>query len=107
MFKKYEPESLVEVKTFADLPDGVKTLANQDGMDARGEGPDGKLRRFMVGGKSETSALVTYEQFGFVPTYGAVAYVYTDAHWVMVRRWEISKVTTLKGALNFTTPSSK
>ena len=103
-FKKYEPASLVEVKAFADLPDGVKNLANMDGMDARGEGPDGRLRRFMVGGTSQTSALLAYEQFGFVPTYVAVAYVYAGSHWIAVRRWDISKVTTLQEALNVTTP---
>jgi hypothetical protein len=107
MFKLYDPSSLIEVRKFSDLPDGVKVLANRDGMEAKGEGPEGRLREFMVGGASQTSALVAYEQFGYTPTYFAAAYVYTGGKWVAVRRWEIGKVTTLKEALNIIGLSSK
>jgi len=102
VFSLYDPKSLVEVKVFAELPEGVKALANSGGMEARGEGPDGRLQQFMVGGASSTSALVTYEQFGFIPTYGAVAYVYTGNKWVSVRKWEIGKAATLKEAIDLT-----
>jgi len=106
IFSLYHPESLVEVKSFAELPDGVRDLA-KSGMEASGEGPEGRLRQFMVGGASSTSALVTYEQFGFIPTYGAEAYVYTGKKWVTVRTWEIGKVATLKEAIDLTFRGSK
>jgi hypothetical protein len=96
-FKTYDPSSLIEVRNFADLPDGVKTQA---GMDAKGEGPEGRLREFMVGGASQTSALVAYEQFGYTPTYTAAAYVYTGSKWIPVRSWEIGKASTLKEVLS-------
>jgi hypothetical protein len=95
LFKLYSPSSLMEVRNFSDLPDGVRALANRSGMDARGEGPGGRLRQFLVGGVSETSALVAYEQFGYVPTYMADAYVKNGSNWVAIRSWEIGRVTTL------------
>jgi len=84
-FKLFDPASLIEVRNFADLPDGVKALGNQDGINASGEGPDVRLRKFMVGGVSQTSALVAYEQFGYVPNFIAAAYVYTGSKWVGIR----------------------
>lgn len=100
IFKLYDPSSLVEVRNFSDLPDGVKALANRSGMDAKGEGPDGRLRQFLVGGLSKTSALVAYEQFGYVPTYMADAYVKNGSDWVAIRSWKIGQVTTLDEARN-------
>jgi hypothetical protein len=100
LFKLYDPSSLIEVRKFSDLPDGVKALANRSGMDARGEGPGGRLRHFLVGGVSKTSALVAYEQFGYVPTYMADAYVKNGSDWVAIRSWEIGHVTTLDEARN-------
>jgi hypothetical protein len=106
-FKSFDASSLVEVKTFADLPDSVKALAIRDGMNASGEGPNGRSREFMVGGISQTSALVTYEQFGYIPTFIADAYVHSGSEWIPVRRWEITSVTTLKDALNLINMPSK
>ena len=50
---------------------------------------------------------MAYEQFGFIPTFGAVAYVYTGKEWIAVKKWEISKVSTLKEAIEMTSTESK
>lgn len=107
LYSLYDPKSLVEAKAFAEMPEGVRVLANSGGMEASGEGPGGRLQQFMIGGVGPTSALMAYEQFGFIPTYGAVAYVYSGTKWVSVRKWAIRKVGTLKEAIEMTSPESK
>jgi hypothetical protein len=42
----------------------------------------------MVAGVSDTSALVSYEMFGYVPTTHAIAYVHVKSNWVAARKWD-------------------
>jgi hypothetical protein len=99
LYSLFDRKSLVEIRAFADLPDGVKTTEIRDGMEAHGEGPGGRRRQFLVGGVASKSALLVYEQFGYVPTYVAVGYVRNGEEWVSVGKWDIPRVETLKEAL--------
>jgi hypothetical protein len=60
-----------------------------------GEGPEGRCCVFIVGGVSQTSAIVAYELFGFVPSYQASAFVQGKAGWVKVGEWNIGPASTL------------
>jgi len=102
LLKLYDPSSLAEVRNFSDLPDSVQVIANRRGMAAKGEGPDERLQKFLVGGLGKTSALVAYEQFGYVPIYMADAYVKTGSDWVVIRSWKIGSVATLDEVKNLT-----
>ena len=99
IYKLYNPESLGEVRQFADLPVEVQSLANGTFMK---ENLDNTPTKFLVGGASKSSAIVAYEQFGYVPFFFAQSYVYNDSHWVAAKRWpigsEVNRLTDLNSA---------
>jgi hypothetical protein len=43
--------------------------------------------RFIVAGASDTSALVAFEEFGYVPSTHAISYVHVNDDWVAARTW--------------------
>ena len=64
---------------------------------------DNTPTKFLVGGVSDTSAIVAYELFGYVPSFRAQAYVYSNSRWISSKEWEIpSGVTNLRDLLTFT-----
>lgn len=93
--KRYDASTLVEVDRLADLPVelrhhfvGWMERSENPGLpsanDAHGDVP----YRFMIAGASDTSALVAYEGFGFVPSTHASSYVRKNADWVPARTWD-------------------
>jgi len=84
----YNPAAMVEVKNFADLPDGVQALANGSFMKERF---DNTPTKFLVGGASKSSAIVAYEQFGYVPSFFAQSYVFSDSRWFAAKRWQLDR----------------
>jgi hypothetical protein len=42
----------------------------------------------MIAGVSDSSALVAYEEFGFVPSTHAISFVHDKAAWVAARTWD-------------------
>jgi len=100
VFKLYDPAALVEVHNFDDLPEAVRALANDSYMKVM---LDGSPAKFLVGGVSASSAIVAYEQFGFVPSFRAQAYVYSQARWISGRQWDIGwGITDLKNLISVT-----
>ena len=51
---------------------------------------DNTTTKFLVGGASKSSAIVAYEQFGYVPSFFAQSYVFSNSHWVAVKRWQLT-----------------
>jgi hypothetical protein len=88
-FKSYSPSSMVEVRKLDDLPNGLRDSLMRGKYGASGEGPEGRCCVFLVGGVSQTSAIVEYEFFGLVPTYQATAFVQGTAGWVEAGAWNI------------------
>src|SRR6266702_4559690 len=78
VFRLYDPSKLVEIRSFPDLPGGVKALANR----YMSEVFDNTPTEFLIGGASETSAIVAFEQFGYAPSYHARGYVFSESRWV-------------------------
>jgi hypothetical protein len=102
VFRLYDPSKLVEIQSFADLPNGVRALANR----YMSEVIDNTPTKFLVGGVSETSAIVAFEQFGYVPSFHARAYVYSDSRWVAAKAWSIDRgITNLRDLLSVTSSS--
>jgi len=83
----YDPSSLREVRNFADLPEGVQSLANASYMKIMS---DNQYPHFLVGGVGESSAIVAFEVFGYVPVFDAAEYVHSASGWVYVKRWNVS-----------------
>ena len=94
-FRPYSPSTLVEVRKFDDLPDGLRAALKGGKYAVSGEGPEGRCCTFVVGGISRTSALVAFEIFGYVPTYQANAFVQAKTGWVKAGEWGIGPVSTL------------
>ena len=86
----YNPAAMIEVKNFADLPDGVQALANGSFMKERF---DNTPTKFLVGGASKSSAIVAYEQFGYVPSFFAQSYVFSNSRWFAAKRWQLDTET--------------
>jgi hypothetical protein len=94
---------LVEVQRFNDLPTGVIELANANYMKAMYDNPP---TRFLVGGASDSSAIVAYEQFGYVPHVHAQAYAFSDSRWIATKDWDIgTEVTNFRDLLSVTSYS--
>ena len=92
--KRYDPTMLKEVKKLADLPKDVQTLADNTFMKDRW---DGAPTKFLVGGVGGLSAVVIYEQSGYVPSYHAQSYAFDDSRWVPAKEWVLqSEITTLR-----------
>ena len=101
--KLYDPASLVEVRNFDDLPEAVRALANNSYMTAR---LDNTPTKFLVGGVSNSSAIMAYELFGYVPSFRAQAYIYSQSQWISGRQWDIgSEITHLKDLISATSSS--
>jgi len=100
---QYNPSNLREAKQLTDLPVGVQTLANSGPMKDR---LDNTPTKFLVGGFNQSSAIVAYEQGGYVPGYYAQSYVLTDSHWVGSRSWRLQgRITELSDLILATGPS--
>jgi hypothetical protein len=91
----YSPASMVEVRKLDDLPNGLREILMRGKYGGSGEGPEGRCCVFLVGGVSQTSAIVAYELFGYVPTYQASAFVQGKAGWVKVGEWNIGPASSL------------
>jgi hypothetical protein len=98
----YDPSNLAEVQSLSELPVELRHLLqpiadvgepfnNTDVLDSRRPS-----RRFRVGGISDTSALVAYDQGGFAPVTIAAAFVHVKSRWTVVRRWTIGSPTKLR-----------
>jgi hypothetical protein len=97
---EFDPKTLKECKQFADLPEGVQALANNSFMRHR---YDGNPTKFVIGGVGESSAIVAYEEGGFVPSYNAQSYVLRNSLWTEDRHWWIGEpVTTLSALISET-----
>ena len=108
--KLFDQSSLVEIRTVSDLPDGLRQDIS-DMMATSGEGPNGRAYEFMIAGTSDTSALVAYEAFGYVPSTYATAYVHSGSNWKAVRKWsDVGTPKTLRdlqdSVTRFATPST-
>jgi hypothetical protein len=95
MFKLYDPSSLIEVRSVSELPDGLRQI-EAGMMEAPGEGPHSRCCQFLIAGASDTSALVAYEEFGYVGTFLAKAYVHVASGWTEAHGWVIGSPTTLR-----------
>jgi hypothetical protein len=93
-FKSYSPSSMAEVRKFDELPNGLREILMRGKYGGSGEG-EGRCCVFIVGGVSQTSAIVAYELFGLVPTYQASAFVQGKAGWVKVGEWNMGPASTL------------
>jgi hypothetical protein len=94
--KQYDPSSLVEVTNISNLPDDLKShfkgwlgqrranIAPPSEDDDPGERPGG----FIIAGVSDSSALVAYEELGYVPTTHATAYVHVKSDWIPTKKWD-------------------
>jgi hypothetical protein len=90
---QFDLKILKECKQLADLPDGVQVLANNSFMQHR---YDGTPTKFLVGGVGVSSAVVAYEDGGYVPSYHAQSYVLRSSRWVADTNWQLkSEVATL------------
>jgi hypothetical protein len=90
---QFDLKILKERKQLTDLPDGVQVLANNSFMQHR---YDGTPTKFLVGGVGVSSAVVAYEDGGYVPSYHAQSYVLRSSRWVADTNWQLeSEVTTL------------
>jgi len=98
--KLYNPVAMIEVKNFADLPDGVQTLAKETFMKER---YDSTPTKFLIGGASKSSAVVAYEQFGYVPSFFAQSYIFRNSRWVEGKRWQLdTEIIRLRDLISFT-----
>jgi len=91
----YEPASLIEARSVSELPDGLRQIVSGL-MEAPGEGPQSRCCQFLLAGVSNTSALVAYEEFGYVGTFLAKAYVRGASGWKEAHEWAIGSPTSLR-----------
>jgi hypothetical protein len=92
----FKSSALNEVLKLEDLPEGLQVILRECKYAGSGEGPEERCCVFLVGGIDETSALVAYEIFGFVPTFRANAFVQAKAGWVTAGEWTIDAASTLQ-----------
>jgi len=94
--KTFDASSLVEVTNISSLPSDLKlhfkgwlgqrreNLAPPYEDDDPGDLPGA----FIIAGVSDSSALVAYEEYGYVPTTHALAYVHVKSDWIVARKWD-------------------
>ncbi len=94
--KQFDMSSLVEVTRISDLPNDLEehfkgwlgrrrdNIVPPSEDDDPGDLPGG----FIIAGVSDSSALVAYEEYGYVPTTHATAYVHVKADWIAARQWK-------------------
>lgn len=118
--ESYDSSSLTEVRSLSGFPAELTALI---GWHKKGSGgianvgedfnatdslDDRPSRRFLVGGVSNTSALVAYEEGGWGTKKFATAYVHLKSGWAIVARWRIDMATTLREVQSETSrPSDK
>jgi hypothetical protein len=93
--KRFDASLLVEVASISGLPDDLKShfkgwlgqrrenLAPPSEDDDPGDLPGA----FIIAGVSDSSALVAYEEYGYVPTTHAIGYVHVKSGWIVARKW--------------------
>ena len=83
---RYDPSSLTEVTKIANLPESLRPHFKgwMEPGDTNGSVP----YRFIVAGASNTSALVAFEEFGYVPSTHAISYVHVNDGWVAAQTWD-------------------
>jgi len=94
--KRYDPSSLIEVTSISDLPKGLQFHVNgwlgqrneKIGPPSEDDDPGDRPGRFIIAGVSDTSALVAYEMYGYVPTTHATAYVHAKSDWIVAKKWD-------------------
>lgn len=96
MAKHFDASSLVEVARISDLPHDLKShfkgwlgerrenIAAPSEDDDPGDFPGA----FIIAGVSDSSALVAYEEYGYVPTTHATAYVHVKSDWMAAKKWD-------------------
>jgi len=84
--RRYDPSSLFEVTRISDLPESLRSHFKgwMEPGDTNGKVP----YRFIVAGASNTSALVAFEEFGYVPSTHAISYVHVNDDWVAAQTWD-------------------
>jgi hypothetical protein len=90
--KAYDASSLVEVRELNNLPEELQPLLH---FDMGGEGPNGRARKFILGGAGNSSALVAYEEFGYVGNFVAEEFVKIGSKWYSVGAWRIGEPNNL------------
>jgi hypothetical protein len=50
--------------------------------------PGDRPGRFIIAGVSDTSALIAYEMYGYVPTTHATACVHAKSDWIVAKKWD-------------------
>jgi hypothetical protein len=117
--KTFDASSLTEVTKISDLPNDLKehfkgwlgqrkeNIAPPSEDDDPGDLPGG----FIIAGVSDSSALVAYEEYGYVPTTHATGYVHVKSDWIATRKWNDigypKTLSELKGAVErFATPAT-
>jgi hypothetical protein len=94
--KQYDPSSLVEVTSIANLPNDLKAhfkgwlgqRRENIAPPSEDDDPGDSSGRFTIAGVSDSSALVAYELYGYVPTTHATAYVHVKSDWIAARKWD-------------------
>jgi hypothetical protein len=94
--KRYDPSALAEVTSISNLPADLKShfkgwlgqRSEHPGAPSEHDDPGDRPGRFIIAGVSDTSALVAYEMFGYVPTTHATAYVHAKSDWVVAKNWD-------------------
>lgn len=84
--KRYNPSSLIEVNKLSDFPSELRS--HFKGWMEPGEEHGDAPNRLIIAGLSDSSALVAYEEFGYVPSTHAIAYVHSKGIWVAARTWD-------------------
>jgi hypothetical protein len=92
--KRYDPSSLVQVDRVSNLPAMLRS--HFKGWMEPGETNGTVPYRFIIAGASDSSALVAFEEFGYVPSTHAISYVRAKDDWVAAGKWDnVGYPTTL------------
>ena len=94
--KHYDPSSLIEITSISDLPKSLQSRVNgwlsqrneKNGPPSQDGDPADRPGRFIIAGVSDTSALIAYEMYGYVPTTHATAYVHAKSDWIVAKKWD-------------------
>jgi hypothetical protein len=94
--KQYDPSSLMEVTNISNLPNDLKAhfkgwlgqRRENIAPPSEDDDPGGRSGGFIIAGVGDSSALVAYEEYGYVPTTHATAYVHVKSDWIPTRKWD-------------------
>ena len=112
-YESYDSSVLTEVRSLSDLPSQLSTLigwhrkcCNMVDVSEDFQPSDvmgGPAYRFLVGGISDNSALIAYEEGTFGLNSFATAYVHDASGWTLVGRWKLDmRPTTLQEVKTWT-----